>query len=502
MRMNIRNMWMMTGLAACCCMAAPVQAVETAPVETEDDAGWAFNAGGDFRLRQEMMDNIPGNPGHPYSISTARRGKNANHFRIRPRVWFQIEGGPFRLYTRIGDEFREHVVKNGVKRKRRSYTFPDEVYLDNLYLDGKGLTADWLASLGVEEFDFRAGRQDMMEVVDGGLHGLYGLDRILGDGTPVDGSRTIFADMIRLRFHLDEIRKLDAFFIYNNGRNNLRWGNRQSRGRSMNPINMTDDNQMDEWGGGLVYSDAAFDRHLPFEVYTVFKRNEEYTATVLGEKKPAKELTTVGALLKPQFNDNWGMVLEGAKQFGRILNGNRQAGGYMGYLEVDYRPDTLKAYKPVLAWCNTYYSGDRHRTEDDDNDTAWDPLWARHCRESEMLVYGNLYGNCYWSNMLYTYPKLTMNFGRHHGFYVYSGPMFAMVQDGLGHADGTGDSLYKGWLSAARYDFPIRLAPQNATGWDRFEFFGHVVAELFNPGDYFDSSKPAYFFRWQVDMKF
>ena len=80
--------------------------------------------------------------------------------------------------------------------------------------------------------------------------------------------------------------------------------------------------------------------------------------------------------------------------------------------------------------------------------------------------------------------------------------MFAAVQDHIGHADGGGDSMYKGWLSAARYDFPIRLAPKNASGWDRFEFFGHVVAEVFNPGDYFDSSKPSYFFRWQVDVRF
>ena len=62
--------------------------------------------------------------------------------------------------------------------------------------------------------------------------------------------------------------------------------------------------------------------------------------------------------------------------------------------------------------------------------------------------------------------------------------------------------MYKGFLSAARYDFPIRLAPKRASGLDRFEVFGHLVAELFNPGDYFDSSKPAYFIRWQFDFRF
>ena len=34
------------------------------------------------------------------------------------------------------------------------------------------------------------------------------------------------------------------------------------------------------------------------------------------------------------------------------------------------------------------------------------------------------------------------------------------------------------------------------------EVFAHFVGEIFNPGGYFESQKPAYFFRWQVDFKF
>ena len=62
--------------------------------------------------------------------------------------------------------------------------------------------------------------------------------------------------------------------------------------------------------------------------------------------------------------------------------------------------------------------------------------------------------------------------------------------------------MYKGWLTAARYDFPLRIAPKGATGLDRFTIFGHVVAEVFNPGDYYDSSRPAYFLRWEIIFKF
>ena len=78
-----------------------------------DEAGWNFNAGADLRVRQEMMDNIPGNPGSIYSIAPTKRGSNKNQIRIRPRVWFAVENGPFRLYSRITDEFREFPVENG-----------------------------------------------------------------------------------------------------------------------------------------------------------------------------------------------------------------------------------------------------------------------------------------------------------------------------------------------------------------------------------------------------
>ena len=62
--------------------------------------------------------------------------------------------------------------------------------------------------------------------------------------------------------------------------------------------------------------------------------------------------------------------------------------------------------------------------------------------------------------------------------------------------------MFKGTFSAVRYDFPIRLADKGAQGCDRFEVFGHVMAELFNPGDYYDSSRPAWFIRWELIFSF
>ena len=487
----------MLTLAACAVLAAVAEpADETA---TGRESPVRFDAGADFRLRQEIMDNLPGLPGGgPYAMTTTERAKYRNQMRFRPRAWFEVETGPLRLYARITDEFRYFPASNDPK-KRRPYYFPDEVFLDNLYLDAQGLESPWLSAIGVESLDFRLGRQDML----GPNGSIFGLNRIVVEGTPTDGSRSFYSDMVRTTLHFDETKHLDVFALYDSGRNDIRWGTSGSRGRSLNCINMTDSNDLDEWGGGLVYSQTALEGHLPFKLYSIFKRTEAHTkGSGANEIRVSpKEVTTLGVLLQPQFTENWGMEVEAAKQVGRICDGNREAGGHMAHVELRYMTDFLRAYKPTFSWATTYYSGDRHRTEPDDTDTAWDPMWGRYTQDSEMLVYGTLYENCWWSNMIYTKLMLTMKFGPRHGFYVYSGPMFAAVQDHLGRADHDG-STFKGVLSAARYDFPIRLAPKNATGFDRVEVFAHVVGELFNPGDYYDSSKPAFFFRWQVDFRF
>ena len=448
------------------------------------------NAGADLRIRQEIMHNITGLPGAPGAMMPRAYKKDVNHIRFRPRVWASASWDKFTLYGRLVDEFREHIVKNGVPRKYRAYNFPDEVALDNLYLDGSGLFDGFL--------DFRIGRQDMMV----GGHSVFGLDRILCDGAPYVGSRSCYADMARFTFHTSEESKLDAFALYDNGRNIYRYGNHNSRGRPMNAIHPGDSPDMDEWGGGLVWHDSLCERTFPYKVYVVHKHNEAYYAP--GRRRmPDKQLTTVGVDILPEINENLSFELDLADQFGTISDGDRQAGGQMAYAAVDFHKSRAEKGLHPYARLSVYYmSGDKHHGKRGNNDTAWDPLWGRWPQDSELFQYGTLYGLGYWSNM--TYPKLTigMDIGPHHRVSAYSGPIFAAAQDHAGHADGSGESMFKGELSAVRYDFPILLAPKNATGLKRFEIFGHVMAELFNPGDYYDSSRPAWFLRWELMFTF
>jgi hypothetical protein len=308
--------------------------------------------------------------------------------------------------------------------------------------------------------------------------------------------------MVKFTFHTSDTSKLDAFALYNNGRDNLSWGTRASRGRPVNAIHPGDSPEMDEWGGGLVWHDHLFEKRLPYRAYLIHKHNESYTAPS-GRRIEDKQITTVGLNILPVLTENISFEFDGAQQFGTSSRGSSQAGGTMGYAAVDFHRDqSARGLKPYTRLSVYYLSGDKHFTGEDDNNTAWDPLWGRWPQDSELFQYGTLYGLGYWSNIVY--PKLTFGaaIGPRHRVCAYSGPLFAAEQDHAGHADGSGDSLFKGLLSSIRYDIPIRLAPKNATGYDRFEIYGHLVAELFNPGNYYDTSRPSYFFRWEVSFAF
>ena len=444
-----------------------------------EESPFRVDVGADLRIRQEMMKNIPGYP-HAGSDAMSRtaRSKYKNQIRFRPRAFLSLAAGDWTLMTRVADEFRLYPTLHTPYRES-AYHFPDELYLDNLYLDGQGLEWDALAPLGVTAIDLRVGRQDMFEKG----HSIFGLDRLVTDGTPADGSRSAFSDMARARFHFGESRALDAFALFDHGRNDASFGTHLSRGRSLNMITPSDTADVDEWGGGLVYSQESDD--LPFKVYALFKGTRGRSVA------PRRHVTTAGVLLSPRLTSSLRMDLELAKQAV-----NDRLGGEMAFVALHYERSFA-----TLSWATTYYAGDGDHAPATDGDTSWDPMWARCPQESEMFVNGALYANGWWSNVIFSKLALSLALPHRQRVTLSSGPLFAAEQDHLGRSDGRG-STFKGVLSVARYDFTLRAAPQGATGFDRVEILGHLIGELFNPGDYYETSRPAFFLRWQLEFRF
>ena len=435
----------------------------------------AFNAGGDLRVRHEMMKNVPGLPYGGVQLPLPRDGFT-NHLRIRPRIWGEVrydteDPGSFRLFTRLVDEMRWCI-----EPYKSQYRFPDEVIFDNLFIEGTGLFDGFL--------DFTIGRQD--------IYNLYGLDHIFVDGTPGDGSRTVYSDMIRACLHVTETSTLDLFAIYNKDDNPLRWGTSASRHRSLTGFGGGAEPEMDDWGFGAIWG-SRVEKWLPYQLFVMQKNYDSFHRK--GTKHPRVQRELIGFKLMPQLNDEWSLQLEGMGQVGHNGSGNTLS-GWSAYSGINWRQSTTSPIKPYARLGYHFMSGDGNAANEDGGHSAWDPMWARGVNDSELCIYGSLYGFSWWSNMHYV--KLTggYEFGPHHSITANTGPIFAAAQDGMGGGGG----MFKGLLSQARYDFPIWLADKEKG--ERLEVFGHIEAEFINPGDYYSTDRPVWFFRWQLDVRF
>ena len=261
-------------------------------VVAEESNNLSFDAGVDLRIRQEMMDNVPqmqngmiGRPGVP-------RGKMKNQVRFRPRVWAEVKAFEnWRLYMRLCDEFRW-----GVVQPVHNLTWPGEVVVDNLFIEGKGLFDD--------NVDILFGRRD--------LYRLYGLSHIFVDGTSGDGSRTLYADMATVTWHVDEDTTFDVFALYNKDREYMRLGTRRSHfGTQLSGFGGSD-TEMDDWGWGAVWGSKVRDSGgvnvLDYQLIGMQKNTASFHRR--GVKHPRRQVNMVGAKVVPHWTANLSTPLE------------------------------------------------------------------------------------------------------------------------------------------------------------------------------------------------
>jgi len=447
---------------------ATAQAATAAVAKPAGASKLEANAGADLRVRQEVLGNMPQKGGVEQPTQ--------NYIRYRPRVWGEVKDEDFKLYMRVADEMRSYT-----EPKVPNYQWPDEVFLDNLYLD--------LYNLFNDRVNLRIGRQDFF----GPTGPMYGAGRVLADGTPLDGSRSLFMDAVKATIKLDEKNTLDVLAIYNSPRNPFVVGGSEPYGYYDRPL-IDSKNSEKEWGGGLYYKSKEID-DVPFELYYLYKRETKaLTArtTGTGKEEDGRYTHTLGARAVPKLTDTLSAEFEGAAQAGQKDSGEVTS-GYMGYSGLTYKPAVDFTAKPYFTGACYYLSGDKDEGEGH-GDSAWDPLWSRWPQFSELYAYNTIYGPGYWSNLVYPHVATGVEMGPGHKLGSSLGPMYTATEDGLGGGDGN----LRGWLAIVRYDFPLI---KNIFG-KRGELYGHVMAEVMDPGDYYTSDQWAYFLRWQIDAKF
>ena len=449
------------------------------------NGGLKLDGGGDIRMRYDVYDNLPnsGKAGLGGAIAPAF----VDYYRQRTRVWGSAYSGDYGLYIRLGNEFREYDNYAPTTNYKR---FPDQLFVDNLYLDFKKLLYG--------RVDVRIGRQDIK----------YGAGRVVADGTPSDGSRSEYFDAIKVTVRASEKTSGDFFATYTKPVDNfLTIG--KANGQNYNTtsydgdVGLGKDDNMTEWGVGTYWTTKEI-TDCPLDLYAIYKNESDW---LLGGKSsspiPGRQYATIGTRLTPQFTDNFSGEFEAAYQFGQTDN-SQAINAYMLYGGLTYKANET-VMKPYLTAGTLYLSGDDqssayNKVGASSSITGWNPVYGRCTMIGELPV--KMYGSSYrWSNLIY--PNIEPGFApfKGHKFKVQTGPMFADKQDYL--ADSS-QSLYRGWYTQAKYEVTLLKAIVDKRGAVK----AALQLEHMAYGDYYaKSSGPSngdngYFARVELSMAF
>ena len=442
---------------------------ENAP--SQEPAGIPFKMGGDVRLRQTFFDNVP--------YYRDKYFAETDFLRLRTRLW--AEAQPWEdvsIRGRVGNEFRYYFSPADTT----SYRFPDEIFVDQLYVDVKKIYDGKL--------DLRIGRQDMR----------YGTGKIIANGTPKSSGRTEYFDAVRATWKGVENTEIDFIGIYDRATNPLVI-NPQGRDLIGYPAWRTD---MTETGIGIYIKNRSLP-YLPFEVYNIYKRESSWEfdgdrSTNVGRvqvydpetnlvRVPTLQYNTFGTRLMPKFTDTLEGSFEVAYQTGHYDDGTPKT-GYMADAVLKWKMPFLKKWEPVLGTGWYYTSGSDPNKEKEE---GWDSPFARWAGYSVIYRTALSYeGGGRWSNVNMYYADLAVSPFAWLKSSILVGYLLAPVRDG----DGEGND--RGWLVSAQANFALAkgllMKKDNLTAALRFE--------MLKPGDYYIDKTIAYYARWELVYTF
>ncbi|MDD4102639.1 MAG: alginate export family protein, partial [Kiritimatiellae bacterium] len=399
-----------------------------------------------------------------------------DYYRMRTRFWGKATfGDDYTAFLRLGNEFRDYRNSTGNKRKNE---FPDELYIDNLYLDLKDI-ADMV--------DLRIGRQDIKE----------GAGRLISDGTPGDGSRSTYFDAIMAKVHLMEKSDVDLMATWNRYRDDWTLGNPydiydNTKIKSGSPYSKMDEK------GLMAYVHYNEVENFPMEFYWIWKQEDRFFDKQ--NRYPGRNFHTFGTRLMPKINDKLSAELEAAVQVGKTDGQSGMEGrdilAWMAYAGLTYSEKEVFG-KPKLTAAVLYLSGDEdsyYKTADGSTDNGWNPVFNRTTWFSEIC--SSMYDQYRWSNLIYPHIEALVEPVAKHKFKVQCGPMFADKKDN------GAENSYRGLYAQARYDFPLLSKVFGKRG----DLSGAVVGEAMWYGDYYQheavGEDVATWLRFELNGKF
>lgn len=386
-------------LLIACGLPLALLAAEADPPKTQ-----TLRWGADFRARYEYYNRNAG-----YDQDRGFEDGHEGYFRFRTRVWGEATAGRLTGYLRLGNEFRHYFTPEGGKGKKR---FPDELFVDNLWLRVEGL---W------DFMDVKVGRQDIDDL---------GARRIFGDGTPVDGSRSNFFDAARVTLNFDNKRTLDLLALSLSRHDGLPTPGSTHGGRGPDSKGYEYDYSMGaqrEFGLAAYWQDRS-NEALGWDAYYVWKAEHgaysDFLAREDGDPR-SFHTHTFGFRLLPRFTDRLSGELEAALQLGddNLLAGMGYAGLTYAFSDAPWKPEVTAAVYTL--------TGDSDGTR---GGHAWHSVFNRESTFGD--VPASMYPGLDHNNLVYPHLRIAATPGAGHSLALQCGPMFAPVRerDAYGHS--------------------------------------------------------------------
>ncbi|MFZ5981788.1 MAG: alginate export family protein [Candidatus Zixiibacteriota bacterium] len=347
------------------------------------------------------------------------------------------------LTLKLANEFRYYFAP-----ENREFTF-NEVFVDFLYV--KWRRDRFLPGT------LTVGRQNI----------ILGEGFLVMDGHPLDGSRGIYFNALRYDWDIKSDLRLTGFYSY-----------MPSVDDWLPLINDQEQKlvEQDEEGLGLYFTGKI--NKVNLETYYL-RKNVKKAGKLASE---ASTINALGSRLSLPLTNKFAYAVEAAYQFGEKGELDRSAFG--GHMHFDYifKHDREIFYLPVKASLGgIYLSG--NAAGDDDTWGGWDPMFARWPKWSESYIYTQINEDlvAYWTNLASLFGKVgfkltpSMNFDLdyHHLMATEKPPDNSLFPGGDGKTRG---NLFIGMLT---YKFDQR--------WS-----GHVLWEIFAPGDYYFEGADSY----------
>jgi len=440
--------------------------------EMKNPVPW-FSWGFDQRNREIYSDNI-------VTLSEDLHGHNWHFQRFRSRLWGVFTPDEnLEIGTRLIWEWRNWCDPHSSFLTKDSNVEFDEALFDRLYVKMKNFLEMPL--------DVTLGRQDI----------ILGNAWLVLDGTPEDGSRTIFFDAARFNYKFDENNAADIIFIHQQSEadETIEPFNDQERIRGL-----TD---QDERGVIFYWTNKDLVPKGQLDTFFIWKNDSHVTDSGASRHPWSNEgdIYAFGARVAGAVDENWTYRAEFAQELGQKLTQDWGGSGYQwadlcafGFnSRLGYNFNDEKKNEVHVDY--EYLSGDDPSTGTNEQ---FDLLWARWPRWSENYIYAfvgetriaeatNLHRVAAgWSSSLTDKMQLCADY----------------------HLLFADENTRKDDPSFIQFSQSGDFRGQLLTAWLKYRYTrhisGHLLGEFFCPGNYYKNTNndPSFFLRYELMLTF